>query len=137
MAAVFLIGRFLLGGYLLYNGINHFLNVRMMSQFAAMKGVPAPEAAVMGAGVLLLVGGVSFLLGLYPKVGIAAMVLFFIGVTPMMHNFWAATTPQQQMGDMAHFMKNFGLMGATMMLAAIPEPWPYSVGVTRRIGIRS
>jgi uncharacterized membrane protein YphA (DoxX/SURF4 family) len=137
MAALFLIGRFLLGGYFLYNGINHFFNVRMMSQFAAMKGVPAPEVAVMGAGVLLLVGGVSFLLGLYPKVGIAAMVLFFIGVTPMMHNFWAATNPQQQMGDMAHFMKNFGLMGATMMLAAIPEPWPYSVGVTRRIGIRS
>jgi uncharacterized membrane protein YphA (DoxX/SURF4 family) len=133
MTAAFLIGRIILGGFLLYNGTVHFASLAMMAQFAGAKGVPAPDLAVAFSGALLLVGGVSILLGLYPRVGVAAVALFFIGVTPMMHNFWTTTDPVARMNDMAHFFKNFAIMGATLMLVAIPEPWPFSVGVRRRI----
>jgi putative oxidoreductase len=132
MTAVFLVGRILLGGYFLYNGINHFMNVGFMAGYAASKGVPLPEVAVLGSGLLLLIAGASILLGLYPKVGIACAALFFIGVTPMMHNFWALPL-DQRMGDMINFTKNIALLGATLMLAAIPEPWPASEGSDRRV----
>ena len=59
MTVLFLVGRILLGGYFLYNGINHFLNLGGMAQYAGMKGVPAPELAVLGTGQLLLVAGLE------------------------------------------------------------------------------
>ena len=132
MTVLFLVGRILLGGYFLYNGINHFLALGSMAQYASTKGVPAPELAVLGSGLLLLVAGASILLGLFPTVGIACAALFFIGVTPLMHNFWAVP-PEQQMGEMVNFTKNVALLGATVMLVAIPEPWPASVGSGRRV----
>jgi len=131
MTALFLAGRILLGGYLLYNGINHFLNLGFMAQYAGAKGVPAPEVAVLGTGLLLLTAGACILLGMYPMVGIACAAIFFLGVTPMMHNFWAVP-PEQQMGEMVNFTKNFALLGATLMLFAIPEPWPLGLGTGRR-----
>jgi hypothetical protein len=56
MAVAFLVGRFLFGGYFIYNGLNHFLSSAMLTQFAAAKGVPAPSLAVAVAGLLILFG---------------------------------------------------------------------------------
>ena len=132
MTGLFLIGRILLGGYFLYNGINHFLSLGSMAGYAASKGVPAPEIAVMGSGLLLLVAGASILLGMYPMVGIAAAALFLVGVTPMMHDFWAVPA-DQQLAEMVNFTKNLALLGATVMLVGVPEPWPMSVGSRRPV----
>jgi hypothetical protein len=43
------IGRALFGGYFLYNGINHFLNRRMLTDYARSKQVPMAD--VGGAGI--------------------------------------------------------------------------------------
>jgi putative oxidoreductase len=102
-----------------------------MAQYAG--AVPAPEIAVLGSGLLLLVAGATIVLGLSPKVGIACAALFLVGVTPMMHNFWAVP-PEQQMGEKVNFTKNFALLGSTLMLVAIPEPWPASE-VARDYGV--
>ncbi len=45
-----------------------------------------------------------------------------------MHNFWAVQDPMQKMGDMVNFTKNMALVGYTLMILAIPQPWVYSVG---------
>ena len=132
MTALFLLGRTLLGGYFLYSGVNHFLNTGFMAQYAAGKGVPLPELAVLGTGVLLLIGGISILLGMLPMVGIGAIAIFLIGVSPMMHDFWNITDPQQRMSEMVNFTKNLALLGGTLMLVAIPEPWPAGVRAGRR-----
>jgi len=134
MTGLFLIGRILLGGYFLYNGINHFLSLGSMAGYAASKGVPAPEIAVMGSGLLLLVAGASILLGMYPMVGIAAAALFLVGVTPMMHDFWAVPA-DQQMAEMVNFTKNLALLGATVMLVGVPQPWPMSVSSRRPVAV--
>ena len=134
MTVLFLVGRILLGGYFLYSGINHFLNLGGMAQYTASKGVPAPELAVLGTGLLLLVAGASILLGLFPRVGLACAAIFFIGVTPMMHNFWAVPA-EQQMGEMINFTKNVALLGGTLMLFGIPEPWPMAVGARTRVAL--
>jgi len=132
MTGLFLIGRILLGGYFLYNGINHFLSLGAMAGYAASKGVPAPEIGVMASGLLLLVAGASILLGMYPMVGIAAAALFLVVVTPMMHDFWAVPA-DQQLAEMVNFTKNLALLGATVMLVGVPEPWPMSVGSRRPV----
>jgi putative oxidoreductase len=132
MTALFLVGRIILGGYFLYNGINHFLSMGFMAQYAGSKGVPAPEVAVLGSGLLLLIAGAGILLGMFPKIAIACAAIFLLGVSPMMHNFWAVPA-EQQMAEMVNFTKNMALLGATLMLVAIPEPWAASVGARRRV----
>ena len=53
MRALFVLGRAIFGGYFVYNGLNHFLNQKMMSQYAASKGVANADVAVPASGGLL------------------------------------------------------------------------------------
>lgn len=124
----FLIGRLLFGGYFFYNGLNHFTMRRMMASYAASKGVPAPDMAVLGSGLLILLGGLSILLGIRPHVGAGLIVIFLLGVTPMMHNFWTVTDPNQRMMEMINFTKNLALLGAALMSTAVAWPWPFALG---------
>lgn len=124
----FLIGRIILGLYYISAGLNHFTKLEMSAGHAASKGVPAPKLAVLGSGALLVIGGVSMLIGFQPLIGIAAIVLFLVGVTPVMHDFWSYADPQARMNDMIHFTKNVGLLGSALMFLAIPRPWPFALG---------
>ena len=133
MAAVFLVGRLIFGAFFIYNGVNHMLSHAMLAQFAAAKSVPAPELAVIGSGLLILFGGTSILLGWRPELGVIAIVVFLLGVSFPMHPFWADADPTQRANDMANFMKNIALVGATLMLVAVPQPWPYSVETRRSV----
>jgi len=127
MAVAFLIGRIIVGLYYINSGIRHFTHLNMMAGYAGSKGVPLPKLAVPGSGALLVIGGLSLLLGYQPVIGIAAVVLFLIGVSPMMHNFWAVQDPMQKMAEMVNFTKNMALLGSALMFLAIPQPWMYSV----------
>ena len=135
MPELFLLGRIIFGGYFLYNGMNHFVSMAMMVQYAGSKGVPMPEIAVAVSGVLLIVGGASILLGLWPPLGILCIVLFLVAVTPMMHNFWAMTDPTVRLGEMVNFTKNIALLGGALGLLGVPQPWPYSVERRRLITV--
>lgn len=136
MLQVFLVGRLLLGGYFLFSGVEHFTNLGRMAGHAASKGVPFAEAAVVFSGVLLVIAGVSFLLGVLPKIGVLAAAAFLVPVTFIMHAFWNDHSAAQRMADTINFTKNLGLLGASLMLLAIPEPWPYSVHLRRRLATR-
>lgn len=127
MELVHLLGRIILGGYFLYNAANHFLNLAMMSGYAQSKGVPAPTLAVLGSGFLLLLGGLSLLLGYRPVWGIAFLILFLVPVSFMMHAFWQEG-PETRMNEMINFTKNMALVGALLIFVVIPRPWPLSLG---------
>jgi uncharacterized membrane protein YphA (DoxX/SURF4 family) len=129
MDILFFIGRIIFGGYFVFNGLNHFRNLGMLSDYAQSKGTPAPSLAVAASGVLLLLGGVSILLGAYPIVGIALLIVFLVPVSFMMHNFWTVEDAQMKMNDMINFTKNMALAGAALMLLALPRPWPLSLAL--------
>lgn len=126
---VFLAGRVLLGAYFVHAGWNHFRNRNMFAGYAASKKVPFPLASVLGTGTLLLLGGISVLLGVYPLVGLAMLALFLVGVTPQMHNFWAIQDPMMRMGERVNFLKNGALLGAVLALVAVPRPWALSLPI--------
>jgi len=128
MEILFLIGRIVLGAYYLFNAFNHFRNLEMMTGYAASKGVPSPRLAVAGTGVLLLLGGLSILLGYQPTIGVLLIVIFLVPVAFMMHNFWAVQDPQMKMAEVVNFMKNIALAASALMFLAIPQPWPFSLG---------
>ena len=121
------IGRVIFGGYFLYSGINHFLNRSTMAQYARAKNVPAADAAVIGSGALIVLGGLSLLTGTRPKVGASLIAAFLISVTPQMHAFWKMEDEGQRMQEFVNFTKNLALIGGAALAAAIPEPWPASI----------
>lgn len=126
MKIAFFIGRLIVGAYYIYNGLNHFVKVGPMAEYARFKSVPLPQLAVVGSGILLLVGGIAVLSGKYPEIGVAALVLFFVPVTVMMHNFWAVGE-EMKAAETINFLKNFALMGSALMFLAIKKPWPLSL----------
>lgn len=133
MSVAFMTGRFIFGGFFIMNGIHHLLSSRTLAQYAAAKGVPTPEAAVVLTGLLILFGGVCIVLGWRPELGIGAIALFLIGVTPVMHNFWVESGAERT-ADLGNFMKNMALLGGTLMFSAVPRPWPASIAERRLIG---
>lgn len=120
-----LIGRIIFGGYFLISGINHLLNSEQMSGYAASKGVPMPTAAVLFSGLLLVAGGALVLIGYKVRIGALLIALFLLPVSIMMHNFWAVPAEAKQM-EMVNFMKNMGLLGASLMIASV-RFWPLSL----------
>src|SRR6266516_2353434 len=127
MRALFVLGRVIFGGFFAYNGINHFMHQKSMSQYAGAKGVPAAESAVPATGAMLIAGGASIMAGLKPRQGLAAVIGVLIPVTLQMHRFWEEQDPNQRLAEMINFNKNFALVGAALMMLQIPEPWPGSV----------
>ena len=127
MQIVFLIGRIIFGLFWLSSGWNHLSKIEYMSQYAKAKGTPAPKLAVGGTGVLLTLAGLSLLLGVFPYVGIALLIVFLLGVSFKMHDFWNDTDPQMRQINQINFMKNLALLGALLMLLLLPLPWSMSV----------
>jgi putative oxidoreductase len=135
MKAPFVIGRALLGGFFLYNGINHFRQADALAGYAKSKNIPAAKAGVLASGGMLTIGGASLLLGLKPKLGAAAIIGFLLGVSPLMHDFWNMEDPQQRQNDMINFTKNMALAGAALALAGVEEPWPVSLSRRKPSGL--
>ncbi|MFB6167034.1 MAG: DoxX family protein [Candidatus Nanohaloarchaea archaeon] len=123
----FLVGRVLIGGFLAFNGANHFLKRENMAGYAESKGAPAPSVTVPLTGLMLLAGGFSILLGAYTTAGIALVALFFLAVTPVMHDFWSVPDDQKQQ-EMTNFMKNMAILGAVLTLLMV-QNWPYALNI--------
>jgi len=124
----FVVGRIIVGGFFITNGILHFQKLKMMAGYARSKGTPAPEVAVGGTGVLLVLGGASLLLGFHPTSGAALLVIFLLGVSFKLHDFWAVQDPQMKMNEQINFTKNMALLGFLLLTLAIPRPWVLSLG---------
>jgi putative oxidoreductase len=129
MNIAFLIGRIIFGGYWLMASFNHFKNVNYMSEYAKARGTPSPKLAVAGTGVILLLGGLSMLLGVYPVVGIILLIVFLLGVSFQMHAYWKMDDAQMKQIDMINFTKNMALVGALLMFLLLPHTWPMSLGI--------
>ncbi len=123
---IYVLGRLIVGLYYIYNGIHHFAAFRMMVQYVKMKNVPLAEVAVPVSGILLIIAGVSILLGYRPEIGVLALVVFLVPVSYTIHNFWMETGAQRA-ADMVNFLKNMALLGSGLMFLGIERPWPFSL----------
>lgn len=118
MDVVILIGRILFVFLFLTSGIAHFAKRQSMAPYAKSKGVPAPTAAVLGGGVLLLLGALSILLGLWADIGALLLVAFLVPTAVVMHAFWKEDNADARMTEMTQFSKDIALAGAALMLFA-------------------
>ena len=127
MLYLFLLGRILLGGYFLQNAYSHFKNTDGLAGYSQSKGVPAPKASVIITGIMMLLGGLGILLGVYVEYAVFLLALFLLGTLVKMHRYWEATDPAARMGEHINFYKNLALLGAVLLMLFIPQPWEVSL----------
>jgi len=127
MEILFLIGRIIFGGFFIFSSFNHFFKNKMLADYAASKGVPAAPFLVYISGLFILLGGLGVLLGVYIQFAVLLLVIFLLVISFKIHNFWAISDPMTKMSEMTNFMKNMALLGASLMMLAIPTPWPFSL----------
>lgn len=116
MRYVPLIGRILYSLIFVLSGFGHFANLGQMAGYAASKGVPLPQVAVIVTGIMILLGGISILVGYKPKIGSLLLLIFLIPTSFIMHNFWAISDPMQSQIQMIMFMKNLSMAGGALLI---------------------
>ena len=117
----FRLGRLLFGGVLAFNAIDNLRNLEERIAYAEAKGVPMPGISVPAISGGLLGGGIGIALWRLPTGAAAAVASFFIGVTPMMHDFWNAEDPEEKQNELIHFLKNTALLGAALALLKVGQ----------------
>lgn len=118
MSVLILIGRILFAAVFIGSAIGHLTQAEAMSGYARGKGLPMPKEAVLGSGVVLLLGGLSVLLGVWADLGALLLFLFLVPTALLMHPFWKESDPEAKQGEMQHFNKDMALAGAALMLFA-------------------
>ena len=118
MDVLVLIGRILFAVLFLNSAYAHFSQTRNMAGYASSKGVPQAYAATVGGGILLALGSVSVLLGIWADLGSLLLAAFLIPTALMMHAFWKETG-QGRMTESVQFFKDMGLAGAALALAGL------------------
>jgi uncharacterized membrane protein YphA (DoxX/SURF4 family) len=126
---LFLVARVLFGVILAFMGLNHFVQLDQMSQYASFKGLPAPKLSVVVSGLVLAGGGVGIVFGVAPVLAGLALAGFLVVAAVTMHDFWAVGEEDQQ-DEMIQFLKNLGLAGGALAFVILGFlEWPYAVNL--------
>lgn len=115
MKYVPLIGRFLFSIVFILSGLNHIFKLHQMSQYTASMGVPLPTVATLVTGLMILLGGLSILLGYKVKIGAILLIVFLVPTTFIAHAFWSINDPMQSQMQMIMFMKNLFMTGGAFI----------------------
>lgn len=108
-----LVGRIALGAIFVISALGKLFNWRGMVGYAGTKGVP--EALLVIATALELLGGLSVILGFKARWGALALLIFLVPVTLVFHNFWAVA-PAERQAQMVNFLKNLSIAGGALIL---------------------
>ncbi len=120
------IGRLLFSAIFITSGLNHFFQLEALTAVARSSGVPEPHLAVLGSGVALVVGGLCVLLGVFARLGAAAIAIFLLCTAFMVHRFWLVADPVQAQDQLVHFMKNLSMAGGALFIVYF-GPGPFSL----------
>ena len=113
-APVVLVGRICFSFVFVISSINHLNGTDLA--YAVQAGVPMAKFTVPLTGVLALLGGLSILLGFHARIGAWLIVIFLVGVTPIMHNYWAVKDPMMHAMQMVNFYKNLSMLGGALLI---------------------
>ena len=119
MDLIFVIGRILFGGFFLMSGINHFTKLEAMTGYAKYKKLPAAKLGVLISGLMLVIGGLSVILGYYADLGALLLAIFLVLAAVIFHNFWKETDATAKQNEMLGFMKDIALAGAALIIFAL------------------
>jgi uncharacterized membrane protein YphA (DoxX/SURF4 family) len=129
VSVLVLIGRIIFAALFLVSAVGHLTRTKMMAGYAGSKGVPLPWLSVFGSGILILLGGLSLLLGVWADLGALLVAVFLFPTAVLMHGFWRVTGDARMM-EQTQFMKDSALGGAALMLFGLISFAGHGLGLT-------
>lgn len=130
MDVVALIGRILFVALFIGSAFGHLTQTEAMAGYAGAKGVPQPKLAVLASGVLMLVGALMVLLGIWIDLGALLLVVFLVPTALLMHQFWKETDAQAKQLEMIQFQKDLALAGGALLVFALYAGFGDDLGIT-------
>lgn len=128
MDLVVLLARILFVVIFLGSGIGHLTKTAAMAGYAQYKGVPLPKLSTIVSGLLMLVGALSVLLGVWGDLGSLLLFAATAPITVLMHRYWNEEG-EARMNEQVQFNKTLGLAGGALALFALFALVP-SLGLT-------
>ena len=92
-----------------------------MAPAATKLGLPEPETMVVVNSVAHVVGGVAMALGIFPRLAAAGLAASLVPTTLAGHRFWEMEDEQARNQQITQFLKNLGLIGGLLAVAAWPD----------------
>ena len=118
MDVVVLIARVLFVAIFLASGIGHLKATEAMAGYAQFKNVPAPKLSTIVSGVLMIVGALSVLLGVWGDLGSLLLLVAIAPIPFLMHRFWSEEG-EAKMTEQVQFNKTLSLVGGALALFAL------------------
>ena len=107
-----LLARILLGLIFVMSGITKITGFEGTQPDLGCHGMPLGAVFLVGAIAVEILGGLSVILGLWPRAGAAVLVLFLIPATLIFHTDFGQQT------QMIMFLKNLSIMGGLLLVMA-------------------
>jgi len=111
------LGRFLYSGILAYMAVDGFKHNDKRVEIAESKDVPMAEHAVPFVTGMLFVANLGILFWKYPRISAGALIVFFVGTTPAIHDFWTMEGKERN-DNKINFLKNVALLGGAIVFLA-------------------
>ena len=116
MDVVALIGRILFSLLFLISAVEHVVKTRDFAAYVRAKKVPGATAVTFGSGILMGVGALLVLLGIWGDLGALLLFVFLVPTALVMHAFWTETDPQARQLERISFLKDIALAGASLLI---------------------
>jgi uncharacterized membrane protein YphA (DoxX/SURF4 family) len=115
---VLLAGRIVFAFFFVMAGYRHVVGGAEMVGYARSVRFPFPALAPWPAGLLLVAGGLSIALGVWPDIGALLLIVFLVPAMFWFHPFWKVSEDQQQTQSQL-FFRNLTFIGACIALFAV------------------
>ncbi len=113
-----LLGRAMLSFIFLYEAYDSVFYFQETKEKMAAYGLAwNQDMLLVGAILVLLLGGILLLIGYRVGFGITILLIYWVPVTFIVHSFWNDPEPAQRLQSIL-FMKNIAIIGGMLMVWA-------------------
>lgn len=118
MEVLFIVGRIMLGAFVVMSGISHLLKISRISNVARMNRVPFPKFWVFITGVLLMLIGLGIGFWVYIIESLWLFAAFSFVTAFWIHRFWRKTG-HDRTEHLHHFVSNLMLAGMALIMIVV------------------
>jgi putative oxidoreductase len=114
---ILLLGRLCIGSLFLMSGINHWLDLTLVTHFVT--GLPGSvNVWAMLAATIEVASGTAMVVGFRTREFALLLVLFNLSAAAIGHPYWSITDATARWGQLIHFWKDIGLAGGALFVLA-------------------
>ncbi|HEY5337206.1 MAG TPA: DoxX family protein [Rhizomicrobium sp.] len=114
-----LVGRIVLAGFFLSAALRYAGQWQATILLMGLKGVPAPTLLLAIGIVVMLVGGLSVVLGFHARYGALLLFAFTLIASVLMHDYWRIGDAVTRAADYEIFSRNIAIAGALLIMVGM------------------